>query len=232
MHPDICELIAYARGLRRFVKTMMISNGFLIKEEIVDQLNEAGLEELQISIDGVHPNEMTKKVLDRLRGRLEILARSARFRVVVSGVLGSAPAGEALEVVRYAKQSGFVPRVLVLHGDKGQMDLTAEVIDEYREIGRVIGRRFTESNDYRMRMLRHGSAPFRCRAGSRYIYVDEHGNACWCSQTRDEFSIPLGDYTPEDLARQFATAKTCNARCTVGCARTCSSKDEWRAQRG
>ena len=40
---------------------------------------------------------------------------------------------------------------------------------------------------------------FRCRAGARYLYVDEHGNVSYCSQRRSEPGIPLLDYTSRDF---------------------------------
>ena len=105
----------------------------------------------------------------------------------------------------------------------------AEVLAEVRrELGRTL---FKEAGNYRERLLRDGSAPFRCRAGSRYLYVDEHGFVHWCSQTRGLFGVPLDQYDVEQLERQFDTRKDCSAKCTVGCARTNSAGDEWRPQR-
>jgi hypothetical protein len=81
-------------------------------------------------------------------------------------------------------------------------------------------------------MIKSGEAPFKCRSGSRYLYVDEFGNVHWCAQTRRGFSKDLLAYTYADLREQFDTPKTCSTQCTVGCARTASATDEWRFQRG
>ena len=70
-----------------------------------------------------------------------------------------------------------------------------------------------------------------CRAGARYLYVDEFGQVHWCSQTRSAFGKELMSYSLEDLKRQFHTVKDCSPGCTVGCARTASSYDEWRIQK-
>ena len=70
-----------------------------------------------------------------------------------------------------------------------------------------------------------------CRAGARYLYVDEHGIVHWCSQQRGVFTRPLADYTYDDLRAQFDTRKPCADTCTVGCVRTASRFDEWRPQR-
>ena len=74
-----------------FRKVMLISNAFLMNEAKVKALNDAGLDDLQVSIDGVHPNDVTVKVLKPLRPKLEALAKHAKFRITLNGVVGSAP---------------------------------------------------------------------------------------------------------------------------------------------
>jgi MoaA/NifB/PqqE/SkfB family radical SAM enzyme len=183
LHPEIYDLVAYARR-RDFYKVMMISNAYLLSEAKVRRLNDAGLMELQVSVDGVQPNDVTVKVLKPLLPKLEMLARSARFKVVLSAVLGSCPPKEALEVVHTARRLGFRPRVLVLHDQHGQMRLDADERATLQQLRRELGRGFREASDYRLRILQSGAAPFKCRAGSRYLYVDELGDVAWCSQTR------------------------------------------------
>lgn len=229
LHPDIYELIRYARTLD-FHRVMMISNAYLLNEQKVRKLSEAGLQQLQISVDGTRPNDVTLKVLDPLRPKLLAVARAAKFKVVLSGVLGAAPAAEALEVVRFAQASGFRPRVLVIHDENGQLQLKQEERQVFRQLKKAIGTGFAEAHDYRERLLEKGEAPFKCRAGSRYLYVDEHGMVHWCSQTRGVFEKALADYEFSDLKAQFETVKECAPQCTVGCARTQSWPDEWRSQ--
>ncbi|HKY64464.1 MAG TPA: radical SAM protein [bacterium] len=230
MHPGLPELIRYCRRELKFLNTSMISNGFYLKKELIETLNEAGLQDMQISIDGVKPNDMTVKVLDSLRKRLGYLKEFAKFNVVVSGVIGSCPPEETFEVISYAKNMGFKPRVLLIHDKDGQVKLSAEELAVFERIKKLIPRSFPEFSDYRYEMIRTGSAPFKCRAGSRYLYVDENGLVSWCSQTRDAFSKPILDYTPEDLKREFYTYKSCQDKCTLGCVRSASQVDNWRRQ--
>lgn len=232
LHPDLPELIAYARHDLRFFRTSMISNGTYLTPQLIGQLNAAGLQDMQISIDGVKRNAVTVKVLDTLRKRLEDLRDHAKFRVVVSGVIGACPPEESFEVIAHAKQMGFRPRVLLVHDDDGQVKLSAEELKAYYRIKKMIGRHPFELSDYRHRMIKTGSAPFKCRAGSRYLYVDEHGEVSWCSQTRAFFHKPLMEYTLEDLREQFYSYKSCQDRCTLGCVRSSSSLDGWRRQEG
>lgn len=231
-HPDIFELVRYARREKRFFRVQMISNAYLLNAEKIRALNAAGLHEMQISIDGVKPNDVTVKVLKPLRKKLETVAKEANFKVVLNSVIGSAPPEEVLEVIDFACENGFVPRVSFVHDEHGQICLDEEgfrLIDAIRE---RLGRRFFNGGDYRQRLLRTGEAPFKCRAGSRYLYVDEHGFVRWCSQTRDDWGIALSEYTRADLEAQFKTPKSCNVKCTLGCVRHSSRYDQWRRQTG
>ncbi len=230
IHPDLIELIRYCRHDLKFVKTVMITNGFYLKKELIEQMNEAGLQDMQISIDGVKPNSVTVKVLDSLRKKLELLKLYAKFNVVVSGVVGSCPPEESYEVIKYAKDMGFRPRVLLIHDHDGQVQLNADQLKVYERIKKLVPKGFPDFADYRDEMIDKGTAPFKCRAGSRYLYVDEFGVVTWCSQTRQAFRKNLMDYDFEDLKREFYSYKSCQDKCTLGCVRSSSAMDNWRRQ--
>lgn len=230
LHPHIVDLIRQATAYD-FPARMLISNVLLMTDEIIAALNDAGLTHLQVSVDGVKPNEVTRKVLSTLRRRLERISELAAFKVVMSGVVGTCPPEETLEMLDFAMAHGFVPRILLIHDHSGQLTLSDEELRTYKAAKRRIGKRFSESHGYRERLISGEPAPFKCRAGSRYIYVDEFGDAHWCSQKRDLFSKPILDYELSDLKAQFYRAKNqCNEYCTIGCARTCSARDEFRRQ--
>jgi len=231
LHPDLVRIVARMRELR-FRRRQLITNGYLLTPKLIDALNDAGLTDLQISVDGVKRNAVTVKVLEPLRVKLLELARRARFQVVVSAVIGSARPEEALEVVRFARAQGLTPRIILLHDASGRLSLSAEELATYREVKLLLGARGREAADYREDLIERGRAPFRCRAGSRYLYVDEAGKVAWCSQTRGSFERDLAAYTLDDLREQFHTDKPCNEACTVGCVRTASAYDGWRAQAG
>lgn len=230
LHPDMAELIRYAKKDLKIFKVMLISNAYVFTEENVEALNLAGLDDLQVSIDGVLPNDITVKVLKPLRRKLEMLAKTAKFRVVMNSVMGSAPVSEVLEVVDFAKAQGFVSRVQLVHDENGQLSLKDEERASLNEIRSKVGSRFLEGGDYRLKLIQTGEAPFKCRAGSRYLYIDEDGIVRWCSQTRTDWGKPLENYTYADLKEQFFLKKSCNVKCTVGCVRNNSRFDEWRSQ--
>lgn len=230
MHPEFPELVRYCSQDLKFLQTTTITNGFYLNKELIEKLNDAGLQAMQISIDGVKVNDTTVKVLDSLRKRLRYLKDYAKFRVVVSGVIGSCPPEETFEVIRYAKEMGFRPRVMFLHDEDGQINLTQEQIQVFDRIKGMVPRKFPEFTNHHQEMIKNGTAPFKCRAGSRYIYIDEAGYVSWCSQTRDAFRKPIDDYSYADLKREFYSYKSCQDKCTIGCVRASSSVDGWRKQ--
>jgi MoaA/NifB/PqqE/SkfB family radical SAM enzyme len=229
LHPELPRLIRKCRELR-FFRTGMISNGFFLLPDMIDKLNQAGLEEMQISIDGVHGNDTTQKVLVNLKKRLRSLKEHARFQVIVSAVIGACPSDEAQEVVSFAKEMGFAARVLLVHDEHGQLKLNSEQVKVFEGIVKQLPKSIREMSDYRGRLIRDGTAPYKCRAGSRYLYVDEFGDVHWCSQTRKVWSKPLMDYRLSDLREQFYSYKSCHATCTLGCVRSASQIDQWRKQ--
>jgi len=231
LHPDLLRICSVMSELG-FRRRMMTTNGLLLTEELIDGLNASGLTHMSLSIDGVKRNPTTVKVLDTLGRKLDLLAARAKFDVVVSAVIGSAPREEVLQVAAFAKSRGFSPRVLLLHDAQGQMGLLGEELATYAEITRLFGRQATqEAHDYRERLIRTGDAPFHCRSGARYLYIDEFGIVRWCAQTRTSFGKPLAEYSLNDLREQFYAGKACSPKCCVGCVRTVSALDEWRSQR-
>lgn len=229
-HPQIVDLVKYAKS-RGFYKVMLISNAYLFNEAMVHAFNDAQLDDLQVSIDGVTTNDTTIKVLKPLRKKLETIAKHAKFRVTLNSVVGSAPPGEAIQAIEFAKEHGFIPRVCLIHSGDGQLSLSPDQLDEFNAIKRALGAKFKESGDYRTELMKSGTSPFKCRSGSRYIYIDEFGYVRWCSQSRELWGKPLLEYTLADLKEQFHTKKDCSDACTVGCVRTASAPDRIRGQK-
>jgi len=88
---------------------------------------------------------------------------------------------------------------------------------------------FTRINKFQQNIARGLENEWRCRAGSRYLYICEDGLVHYCSQQRGYPGIPLADYTTADVKREFLTAKSCSPNCTIGCVHKISYIDHWRA---
>jgi hypothetical protein len=68
-----------------------------------------------------------------------------------------------------------------------------------------------------------------CRAGARYLYIDEHGLVHYCSQQRGKPAIPIESYTQEDIRREYHAKKPCAPFCTVSAAQQIAIADSWRS---
>jgi MoaA/NifB/PqqE/SkfB family radical SAM enzyme len=215
----------------------LISNGYALTREWVRRLNDSNLTLLQMSVDNIEPNEYSQKSWTQVRRKLELLREHARFAVTINAVLGSSTIEQTREVVDGVRRLGFYMTVGLMHDADGQIEPgllrgnLAAVYDEMQRRSRKSLMHRT-GEGWEADMLRDGSAPFKCRAGGRYLYVDEFGLVSYCSQRRGAPGIDVLEYTAEDVEREFYAPKGCEARCTIGCARRASAFDEWRSQAG
>src|SRR5258705_12341856 len=178
----------------------MISNGFLLSKERIASLNAAGLEHLHISIDNVVPDEVSKKSLKTLDGRLVMLSQYAVFQVNINSELGSGVKDpeDALTIAHRAVALGFTSTVGIIHDNNGQLKgLNERQIEIFEEIMNLGKRSFSRFNEFQPNVARGKEHNWRCRSGSRYLYICEDGLVHWCSQQRGYPGIPLATYTPE-----------------------------------
>jgi MoaA/NifB/PqqE/SkfB family radical SAM enzyme len=230
LHPELDEIIRHIR--RRGRLAGMITNGYLLTIERIERLNRAGLEYLQISIDNVMPDEVSKKSLKVLDQKLELLARHAIFHVNINSVLGSGIKNpeDALTVAYRAIQLGFASTVGIIHDGNGQLrplkPRETEIFEEIMTLGKSSFSRF---NHFQHNIAQGLPNQWRCRSGSRYLYVCEDGLVHYCSQQRGYPGIPLEQYSAEDRQREFFTRKACAPRCTVSCVQQVAMFDNWRA---
>ncbi|MGB7138319.1 MAG: radical SAM protein [Candidatus Acidiferrum sp.] len=229
MHPELEEVIRHIR--KRGMIAGMITNGFLLSKERIATLNAAGLEHLQISIDNLVPDEVSKKSLKTLDTRLEWLSEFAVFQVNINSVLGSGVKDpeDALKIAHRAVQLGFTSTVGIIHDHNGQLkplgNREQEIFEEIMALGK---RSFSRFNDFQHSVARGKEHNWRCRSGSRYLYICEDGLVHWCSQQRGYPGIPLSQYTDEMRHREFYTAKHCAPMCTVSCVQQVGILDNWR----
>src|SRR5579871_3208389 len=231
MHPELEEVIRHIR--KRGIYAGMITNGFLLSKERIAKLNDAGLEFLQISIDNVTPDEVSKKSLKTLDSRLEWLSQYAVFQVNINSVLGSGVKNpeDALTIAKRAVELGFTSTVGIIHDGEGQLKgLNQRQIEIFEEIMSMGKSSFSRFNDFQHNVARGKEHNWRCRSGSRYLYVCEDGLVHWCSQQRGYPGIPLGQYTTEMRHREYYVEKYCAPKCTVSCVQQVGILDNWRGK--
>ena len=60
-----------------------------------------------------------------------------------------------------------------MHDSQGQLKLSSEDLKTFENILDKLPKRWPEFSGYRKELVRGRPAPFKCRAGSRYLYVEE-----------------------------------------------------------
>ena len=236
LHPDLDALIRRIRA--RGMMAGLITNGYFLSPARIAALNEAGLDYLQISIDNVEPDDVSKKSLRLLDKKLQWLAEHAEFDVNINSVLGGGIRNpeDARTINRRARELGFSTSIGIIHDGSGRLKpLSASERAVFDDVSRQINapRQILKNLYSGIRTFEDNLADgkpndWRCRAGARYLYVDEHGAVHYCSQQRGYPAIPLESYTLTDIRRAFNTPKGCAAFCTIGCVHRVSTMDFWR----
>jgi MoaA/NifB/PqqE/SkfB family radical SAM enzyme len=230
LHPQLDEIIRRIRA--NDMVAGLITNGYLLVAERIERLNRAGLEWLQISIDNVNPDEVSKKSLKVLDKKLQLLAEHADFHVNINSVVGAGikHPQDALVIGKRAVELGFSSTIGIIHDGGGQLQpLADEERRIYHEMKRLEKRSFTRVNSFQDNIAKGKPNEWRCRAGSRYLYICENGLVHYCSQQRGWPGTPLSQYSRHDVQREFLTEKTCAPNCTISCVHQVSYIDHWRA---
>ncbi len=230
LHPELDRVIARIRKTGAIAG--MITNGYLLMPERIERLNRAGLDHMQISIDNVMPDAVSKKSLKVLDAKLRMLAEHADFHVNINSVVGGGVANpeDAYTVSQRALGLGFSSTIGIIHDGSGQLkplgDAERAVWDRVRKLTR---RSYSRFNHFQEAIANGEPNDWRCRAGSRYLYICELGLVHYCSQQRGYPGVPLAEYQRTDVEREFLTEKSCSPNCTISCVHQVSYIDHWRA---
>ena len=230
LHPELDQIIAHIRSHPMLVG--MITNGYLLTADRIQRLNRAGLDHLQISIDNLMPDDVSKKSLKVLDKKLQLLAEHADFHVNINSVVGGGTRNphDALVVGRRAVQLGFTSTIGIIHDGDGQLrPLGDEEREVYLKMKQMEKKHYSRFNWFQENIAHGRPNNWRCRAGARYLYICEDGLVHYCSQQRGYPGVPLERYTASDIRREFLTEKGCAPHCTVSCVHQVSYMDFWRA---
>src|SRR5688572_438152 len=231
LHPDLDAIITHIR--RRGAIATLITNGYLLTRDRIERLNHAGLDHLQISIDNVVPDEVSKKSLKVLDQKLSWLATAAEFDVTVNAVVGSGIRNptDALTVATRARALGFSTTAGIIHDGGGRLVPLDEeqrtVLEQVVSLGKSLFD-FANYNRFQKNLAEGQPNDWQCHAGARYLYICEDGFVHWCSQQRGHPGIPLAQYSLDDLRTEYHRVKSCAPMCTVGCVHRVAQLDDLR----
>src|SRR5579862_1882044 len=236
MHPELDDIIRAIRG--HGMLAGLITNGYFLVPKRIKELNDAGLDFLQISIDNIEPDEVSKKSLRVLDKKLQDLKTYADFDVNINSVLGGGIKNpeDARTINNRARELGFSTSIGIIHDGSGRLKPLApverKVFDEVSAAisgaGQVLKNLYSGIRSFQDNLADGKPNEWRCRAGARYLYICEEGLVHYCSQQRGYPGVPLESYTTDDIRREFDTPKSCAPYCTVGCVHRVSTMDFWR----
>jgi MoaA/NifB/PqqE/SkfB family radical SAM enzyme len=230
LHPELDDIIRRIRSNGMIAG--LITNGYFLVAERIQRLNRAGLEWLQISIDNVNPDDVSKKSLKVLDKKLQWLSEHADFHVNINSVVGGGVSDpqDALTIGKRAIELGFSSTIGIIHDGSGQLQpLGEEERSIYQQMKSLEKQSFTRINAFQDNIAQGLANDWRCRAGARYLYICEDGLVHYCSQQRGYPAVPLATYTRDDIRREYLTEKSCAPHCTVSCVHQVSIFDAWRA---
>jgi MoaA/NifB/PqqE/SkfB family radical SAM enzyme len=237
LHPDLDALLRHIRG--RGMMAGLITNGYFLVPKRIQELNNAGLDFLQISIDNVEPDDVSKKSLRVLDKKLQDLKTYATFDVNINSVLGGGIKNpeDARTINTRARELGFSTSIGIIHDGSGRLKPLGPVERKvYDEVSAAINgpwqvfkNLYSGIRSFQDNLADGKPNEWRCRAGARYLYICEDGLVHYCSQQRGAPGVPLETYTIDDIRRAFATPKSCAPYCTVGCVHRVSTMDFWRS---
>jgi MoaA/NifB/PqqE/SkfB family radical SAM enzyme len=221
LHPDLDRVIARIRSHR--IIAILVTNGYLLNVERIQRLNHAGVDHMQISVDNVKPDDVSKKSLKVLDKRLQWLAEHAEFRVSIHSVLGACTENpeEAFTIAKRATELGLISTAGIVHDSAGQLKpLNPEQRDVLTRIDALKKKsKFSAAwhNPWRENLIRGLPNDWHCGAGGRHLYICEDGLVHYCMAQRGYPAIPLAKYTREDIERETKAKKDCAPYCTIFC---------------
>ena len=114
-HPDIVELVRYCRELG--FATSLTTNGFLAHaRKCSKELEEAGLQVMQISVDRMTPSPVTKKSFKTILPKLDYF-KDSKISLHITGVICADTLPESRAVLETGLSRGIPTEVRLVHAD-------------------------------------------------------------------------------------------------------------------
>ena len=219
LHPDLIRLMRHVTHTHGMT-TGMTTNGFLLTEDKLRELMDAGMGRIQMSVDGLHPKPGTPKSLKTLRKKIEMVARHPIwFRV--NTVICDQTVDEVEAVAKLCFDLGVAINFSVVH-DHGRLKRTANTerfldrvrwLKDQKSQGKAISTPFYLI-EYYERALSGRHMDWTCQGGAKCFYVSAEGNFQYC------YHVPstrkLMDVTREEMTGN-RRKKGCEENCGVDC---------------
>src|SRR5260370_37548383 len=117
---------------------------------------------------------------------------------------------DGVKKAQRAVDLGLTSTVGIIHDHDGQLKpLGPREIEIFEEIMTLSKRSFSRFNEFQHNVARGKEHNWRCRSGSRYLYISEDRLVHWGSQQRGYPGIALLQSTTEMRPPEYWTEKPC-----------------------
>jgi MoaA/NifB/PqqE/SkfB family radical SAM enzyme len=222
LHPDVVEVVRYCRELG--FATSLTTNGFLLTRKLLRELEDAGLQVMQISVDRMTPSPVTKKSFKTILPKLDYF-KDSKISLHITGVICQDTLPESRAVLETGLARGIPTEVRLVHADptnrfrveRGSREELEAFIDSMIERKRRGEKIHTTEAilNYQRSLLRNEPVEWTCKAGYKLFFVSAQGKFWICSMVHTDKHIM--DVTLDDLYANNRK-KTCQAGCGVYCA--------------
>ncbi|MCC6764524.1 MAG: radical SAM protein [Deltaproteobacteria bacterium] len=221
LHPEIVPLVARVKATRGGMNfATIITNAFKLTPELVDGFNEAGLDCMQVSVDGIDPEPGLPKSLRSVLPKLQILAARAAFPVKIQTVLTEESWRSYAQFRELLDPFDFEFGFSLLHDGEGRIAIRGEHFAELLRRHELFpGMAFFRRHAAEM-LVGDFRRPWKCLGGFKYLYVNPDGRVQYCSQVAG--AAPALETLGLDDLRDADAHKPCEAGCALGCVRTVS----------
>src|SRR6267143_4433436 len=222
LHPNVVEIVRYCRELG--FATSLTTNGFRLTRQLVKELEEAGLQVMQISVDRMTPSAVTKKSFKTILPKLDYF-KDSKISLHITGVICQDTLPESKAVLETGLSRGIPTEVRLVHADplnrfrveRGPREELERFIDSMIERKRR-GEKIHTSEailNYQRSLLRGERVEWAGMAGYKLFFVSAHGKFWLCRMGHTDKNIM--DVTLDDLYANYRK-KTCQEGCGVYCA--------------
>jgi MoaA/NifB/PqqE/SkfB family radical SAM enzyme len=196
----------------------------LLTRKLLKELEDAGLQVMQISVDRMTPSPITKKSFKTILPKLDYF-KDSKISLHITGVICADTLPESKAVLETGLARGIPTEVRLVHadplsrfrverGNKAELEAFIDSMIDRKRRGEKI-----HTNEailqYQKSLLRNEPIDWTCTAGYKLFFVSAQGKFWECSMVHGEKHIM--DVTPEDLYANYRK-KSCQAGCGVYCA--------------
>jgi len=179
LHPELDDLIARVRS--HGCISGMITNGYLLMPDRIKRLNRAGLEHMQISIDNVKPDDVSKKSLKVLDKKLQMPGGNTPSSTSTS-IRWWAAAFTSLRTrcksAAAPSSWDFTSTVGIIHDHDGQLrplsEKEREIFLQMKQMGK---KNYARLNFFQDNIAHGRENQWKCRSGAATFMCARTG---WC----------------------------------------------------